>query len=165
MTQIGGSYSTSATLTSGTAVILGGGNLAVDASYNVTLTLTDTVGTVSTYNITVPSAAYIMHIKKGGKAVGFGTAAGADNTVTFGWPVKLNSPLEVSQGGTGSTAAASACSNLGAVKKAGDTMTGNLSISGYLYPSVYLLPTYNGTTNRTVFEGSVRPDRTLLSVA
>ena len=165
MTQIGGSYSTSATLTSGTAVILGGGNLAVDASYNVTLTLTDTVGTVSTYNITVPSAAYIMHIKKGGKAVGFGTAAGADNTVTFGWPVKLSEPLGVAQGGTGSTAAASACSNLGAVKKAGDTMTGNLSISGYLYPSVYLLPTYNGTTNRTVFEGSVRPDRTLLSVA
>ncbi len=35
MTQIGGSYSTSATLTSGTAVILGGGSLAVDASYNV----------------------------------------------------------------------------------------------------------------------------------
>lgn len=33
-------------------------------------------------------------------------------------------------------------------------MTGNLSISGYLYPSVYLLPTYNSTTNRTVFEGS-----------
>ena len=33
-------------------------------------------------------------------------------------------------------------------------MTGNLSISGYLYPSIYLLPTYNGTTNRTVFEGS-----------
>ena len=138
MTQIGGSYSTSATLTSGTAVILGGGNLAVDASYSVTLTLTDTVGTVSTYALVIPSAAYIMHIKKGGRAVGFGTAAGADNTVTFGWPVKLNSPLEVSQGGTGSTAAASACSNLGAVKKAGDTMTGNLSISGYLYPCYYI---------------------------
>ena len=43
-------------------------------------------------------------------------------------------------------------------------MTGNLAISGYLYPSLYLLPTYNSTTNRTVFEGSVRPDRTLLSV-
>ena len=53
MTQIGGSYSTSATLTSGTAVILGGGNLAVDASYNVTLTLTDTVGTVSTYALVI----------------------------------------------------------------------------------------------------------------
>ena len=54
MTQIGGSYSTSATLASGTAVILGGGNLAVDASYNVTLTLTDTVGTVSVYSLTIP---------------------------------------------------------------------------------------------------------------
>ena len=70
----------------------------MDASYNVTLTLTDTVGTVSTYALVIPSAAYIMHIKKGGRAVGFGTAAGADETVTFGWPVKLNKPLEVSQG-------------------------------------------------------------------
>ena len=33
-------------------------------------------------------------------------------------------------------------------------MTGNLSIQGYLYPSMYLLPYYNNTTNRTVFEGS-----------
>ena len=40
------------------------------------------------------------------------------------------------------------------MKKNGDTMTGNLAISGYLYPSLYLLPTYNSTTNRTVFEGS-----------
>ena len=138
MKQIGGSYSTSATLTSGTAVILGGGSLAVDVSYEVTLTLTDTVGTVSTYSITVPSAAYIMHIKKGGKAVGFGTAAGADNTVTFGWPVKLNNPLEVSQGGTGANNASSACGNIGAVKKSGDTMTGNLYIQSSLYPSMYL---------------------------
>ena len=40
------------------------------------------------------------------------------------------------------------------MKKTGDTMTGNLAISGYLYPSLYLLPSYNSTTNRTVFEGS-----------
>jgi len=33
-------------------------------------------------------------------------------------------------------------------------MTGNLTIQGQLYPSVYLQPTYNSTTNRTVFEGS-----------
>ena len=154
MTQIGGSYSTSATLTSGAAAILGGGNLAADASYNVTITLTDTVGTVSVYSLTIPSAAYIMHIKKGGRAVGFGTAAGADETITFGWPVKLNKPLEVSQGGTGAKNASSACANIGAVKKSGDTMSGNLYIQSSLYPSLYLQPTYNGTTNRTVFEGS-----------
>ncbi len=63
-------------------------------------------------------------------------------------------PLAVTKGGTGADSAAEACEGLGAVKKAGDTMTGNLSIQGYLYPSVYLLPTYNTTTNRTVFEGS-----------
>lgn len=41
LAQVGGSYTTSATLTSGTALILGGGNLAVDATYKATLTLTD----------------------------------------------------------------------------------------------------------------------------
>lgn len=33
-------------------------------------------------------------------------------------------------------------------------MTGNLNISTSLYPSLYLMPTSNNTTNRTVFEGS-----------
>ena len=68
---------------------------------------------------------------------------GADNTVTFGWPVRLNRALEVSQGGTGANNAASACGNIGAVKKSGDTMTGNLYIQSMLYPSLYLQPTYN----------------------
>ena len=81
-------------------------------------------------------------------------AAGSDNTVSFGWPIKLSQPLEISQGGTGANSAASAVSALGAVKKAGDTMTGNLNISSSLYPSMLLLPTNGGTTNRTVFEGS-----------
>ena len=74
--------------------------------------------------------------------------------MTFGWPLKLNTKLEVSQGGTGAGSASSACSNLGAVKKSGDTMTGNLYIQSSLYPSLYLQPTYNGTAYRTVFEGS-----------
>ena len=118
--QVGGSYATSSALTSGTGVTLGSAaNLAVDASFNATLTLRDTVGTVSTYTLTIPSISYIMHVKRGGKALGFGVAAGADNTVTFGWPLKLNTKLEVSQGGTGAGSASSACSNLGAVKKDG----------------------------------------------
>ena len=154
LAQVGGSYSTSATLTSGTAVILGGGNLAVDAVYEATLTLTDTVGSVSTYVAEIRSAAYFMHVKKGGKALGFGMAAGDDETVSFGWPVKLSSPLAVSEGGTGADTGSGACSAIGAVKKTGDTMTGSLSIKGTYYPSLYLLPTGNSTTNRTVFEGS-----------
>ena len=62
------------------------GQLAIDASYSFILKATDTVGTVTTYVGEINSAAYIMHVKKGGKALGFGTAAGADETVTFAWP-------------------------------------------------------------------------------
>ena len=162
LSQIGGSYTTSTILTSGSRVILGGGNLAMDATYSVTITATDTAGSVSTYSGEVSSAAYIMHVKKGGKALGFGMAAGADETVSFGWPLILSKPLAVAQGGTGANTAAGACNAIGAVKKSGDTMSGNLNISASLYPSICLLPNYNSTTNRTVFEGSVRPDRTLL---
>ena len=154
LSQIGGSYTTSTMLTSGSGVILGGGKLAVDATYSVTITATDTVGSVSTYSGEVSSAAYIMHVKKGGKALGFGMAAGADGTASFGWPLILSKPLAVAQGGTGANTASGACSAIGAVKKSGDTMSGNLNISTSLYPSLYLLPTYNSTTNRTVFEGS-----------
>ena len=152
--QVGGSYTTSKTITSGTANIVGAGNLASDATYQATLTLTDTVGSVTTYVVEIPSAAYIIHVKKGGRAVGFGMAAGEDKTVSFGWPVKLATPLEVEQGGTGGNSQATACAALGAVKKAGDTMTGDLNIQTSLYPSLKLKPTYNSTTNQTVFEGS-----------
>lgn len=48
----------------------------------------------------------------------------------------------------------SMCDQIGAVKKEGDTMTGNLNISTSLYPSLYLKPTSNSTTNQTAFEGS-----------
>ena len=154
LSQIGGSYTTSTMLTSGSGVILGGGNLAVDATYSVVITATDTVGSVSTYSGEVSSAAYIMHVKKGGKALGFGMAAGADETASFGWPLILSKPLAVAQGGTGANTTNGACSAIGAVKKSGDTMSGNLNIATSLYPSICLLPSYNNTTNRTIFEGS-----------
>lgn len=152
--QVGGGNIASRSVVSGTGYVLGSGSLVSDATYQTVVTITDTLGSVTTYTGEINSAAYIMHIKKGGKAVGFGMAAGEDETVSFGWPIKLTAPLEIEQGGTGASTAANACAALGAVKKTGDTMTGNLSISSNLYPSVYLLPYYNSTTNRTVFEGS-----------
>ena len=58
------------------------------------------------------------------------------------------------QGGTGGSTPASACVNIGAVRKAGDTMTGNLTVKTSLYPSLLLTPSYNGTVNRSIVEGS-----------
>lgn len=154
LSQVGGSYSTSTAITSGTGVILGGGNLAVDAVYEATFTLTDALGEISTYVAEIGSAEYVMHVKNGGKAIGFGMAAGDDETVSFGWPVKMSEPLAISEGGTGATSAALARFALGCVASTGGTMSGNLTIQTSLYPSLILKPTYNSNTNRIVFEGS-----------
>ena len=142
------------------------------SSYSVNTTnllLPQTFNALSSYDLKVRLQDYFYYIEqtvsigtkqvmmdfyKDGSGVAFGKVAETPGAVEFGWPVKLTEPLGVDQGGTDASSAASACANLGAVKKSGDTMTGNLSISGYLYPSLYLLPTYNSTTNRVVFEGS-----------
>lgn len=47
-------------------------------------------------------------------------------------------PLAVDKGGTGATNAAGARTNLGAVNRAGDTMTGNLTVTEPIAPSYYL---------------------------
>ena len=122
-------------------------------SYDLKVRLSDYFYYVE-QSVSVGTKQVLMDFYKDGNGIAFGKVAESAETVEFGWPLVLSEPLGVDQGGTGSTTASDACTSLGAVKKSGDTMTGNLAISGYLYPSVYLLPTYDGTTNRTVFEGS-----------
>lgn len=104
--------------------------------------------------VSIGTKGVIMDFLADGTGIAFGKVAETSGYAEFGWPLKLTEPLEIAQGGTGASTAAGALSALGGVKKSGDTMTGNLSIQGYLYPSMYLLPYYNNTTNRTVFEGS-----------
>ena len=123
------------------------------SSYDLKVRLQDSFYYVE-QTVSIGTKQVMMDFYKDGSGVAFGKVAETPGAVEFGWPVKLTEPLGVDQGGTDASNAASACANLGAVKKSGDTMTGNLSISGYLYPSLYLLPTYNSTTNRVVFEGS-----------
>ena len=123
------------------------------SSYDLKVRLQDSFYYIE-QTVSIGTKQVMMDFYKDGSGVAFGKVAETPGAVEFGWPVKLTEPLGVDQGGTDASSAASACANLGAVKKSGDTMTGNLSISGYLYPSLYLLPTYNGVTNRVVFEGS-----------
>ena len=104
--------------------------------------------------VSIATKQVMMDFYKDGSGIAFGKVAEQSGKVEFGWPVILSSALGIAYGGTGATTAAAALANLGGVKKTGDTMTGNLNISAYLYPSLLLLPTYNDTTNRTVFEGS-----------
>ncbi len=123
------------------------------SSYDLKVRLTDYFYYIE-QTVSIGTKQVLMDFYRSGNGIAFGKVAENPETVEFGWPLKLAEPLEVDQGGTGGTTATTACNKLGAVKKSGDTMTGNLYIFGYLYPSLYLTPTYNNTTNRTVFEGS-----------
>ena len=104
--------------------------------------------------VSIGTKGVIMDFLADGTGIAFGEVAETSGYAEFGWPLKLSEPLDIESGGTGASTAAGAIAALGGVKKSGDTMTGNLTIQGYLYPSVYLTPYYNSTTNRTVFEGS-----------
>lgn len=122
-------------------------------SYDLKIEVSDFFGTIS-QQVSIGTKKVMMDFYRDGTGVAFGKVAETSGRVEFAWPVKLSSPLPLTDGGTGANSGALACYNLGAVRKSGDTMTGNLNIQGSLYPSLKLLPTYNGTTNNTVFEGS-----------
>lgn len=122
-------------------------------SYDIKVRLTDYFYYVE-QAVSIGTKGVILDFMADGIGIGIGKVAETSGYIDCGWPLKLSTALAVAYGGTGATSAAGAIANLGGVKKTGDTMTGNLNISGYLYPSMLLLPTYNDTTNRTVFEGS-----------
>ena len=122
-------------------------------SYDIKVRLKDSFSYVE-QSVSIGTKQVIMDILADGQGIAFGKIAENSGYVDFGWPLKLSSPLSIESGGTGGTTAALARYYLGAVSKTGDTMTGNLNIQSYLYPSLYLVPYYNNTTNRTVFEGS-----------
>ena len=155
-----GAYSTAVTLTNGTASIIGNGSIDINYSFKVKFTLADQFNTIEKV-LNVGTAAFTVFFRQGGNGVAIGKVSERANAVEINpdWDIyhgstKLNGTVPISRGGTGGTTAAAARSNLGAVNKAGDTMTGNLNIQGTLYPSMLLKPTQSGQTNQTVFEGS-----------
>lgn len=123
------------------------------SSYDLKIRLQDYF-TLVEQTVSIGTKQVLMDFYHDGNGIAFGKVAENAYRVEFGWQVILTYALGIPYGGTGATTPYEALTNLGGVYKYGDTMFGNLSIQSSLYPSVYLLPTYNGTTNRTVFEGS-----------
>ena len=153
-------YSAAVTLTNGTASVIGSGSIDANYSFNVKFTLTDQFNTIEKV-LTIGTAAYTVFFRQGGNGVALGKVSERANAVEINpdWDIyhgntKLNGTVPISRGGTGAVTAPLALVALGAVAKSGDTMTGNLNIQGTLYPSLCLLPTNSGQSNRIVFEGS-----------
>lgn len=63
--------------------------------FEVVVIATDSQGLSSDILLSGPSAAYIIHIKKGGKALGLGAASGENETITCGWKLLANGGLEI----------------------------------------------------------------------
>ena len=84
-------YSTSkgntGNLTSETPVILSGYD--VSRTYTVTVTVRDTVGTVITKRINIPTETVTFHMKENGLGVAFGKYAETANLVDSAWPIKV----------------------------------------------------------------------------
>lgn len=81
---------------SGSAQVVGGGNLSPDEEYYLQLTLTDGVETI-VYQYNLYSSAYVIHFRNGGTGVAFGMAADANNTVKINpnWVLIIGNNIDV----------------------------------------------------------------------
>lgn len=81
---------------SGSAQVVGGGNLSADEEYYLQLTLTDGVTTI-VYQYLIYSSAYVIHFRNGGTGVAFGQAADANNTVKINpnWVLIIGNNIDV----------------------------------------------------------------------
>lgn len=158
---------------------------STEKEYNITVTIQDRVST-NTIKAKIPSSNFLIHIKKGGKSIGIGSAAGDDNTIKLGWKLLVKKgiefydtngnliPLPPASGGTGVSSIEGlktilGIDNLNYLPLTGGTLSGNLIINGTLYTTdtnkaITLMGnnfTYNGNDvlvlNKNVFYSSEEP--------
>lgn len=158
---------------------------STESEYNITVTIQDRVST-NTIKAKIPSSNFLIHIKKGGKSIGIGSAAGDDETIKLGWKLLVKKgiefydtngnliPLPPASGGTGVSSIEGlknilGINNLNYLPLSGGTLSGDLSINGALSTTNYNKAitlrgnnfTYNGSDvlvlNKNVFYSSEEP--------
>lgn len=157
------SYTSYVAITNGTKSVQGSGNITTTDSYVVEVRAYDTVvGTTGAVyqsrTIVNTSVAATFNLAPNGiSAAFFGLA---DNNASK--QLKVNGqvlaesmslttiPLPIASGGTNANTAADARTQLGVVAKAGDTMTGNLTISTSGTPALYVKSTVMDTTQTSM---------------
>ena len=121
---------------------------STENEYNITVTIQDRVST-NTIKAKIPSSNFLIHIKKGGKSIGIGSAAGDDETIKLGWKLLVKKgiefyntngnliPLPPASGGTGVSSIEGlkeilGINNLNYLQLSGGELTGPLTINGGL---------------------------------
>lgn len=112
-------YGAWSNLTSNVALVVGAGAILTTQSYDVRFQIQDTVGNASYPQVIVPTSDVAFNLRDGGRGVGFGKYAEADELADFDYPVKapsgeitgalavgtlsLDTPLGYANGGLPST--------------------------------------------------------------
>lgn len=78
---VGGSWSSETALASGTAKVIGGGEIDVNKSYETDISITDSFGTWHAYPPNIPTSFSTIDFRAGGKGVTIGGAAEEDGLV------------------------------------------------------------------------------------
>ena len=121
---------------------------STESEYNITVTIKDRVSK-NTIKAKIPSSNFLIHIKKGGKSIGIGSAAGDDETIKLGWKLLVKKgiefydtngnliPLPPASGGTGVSSIEGlkeilGINNLNYLQLSGGELTGPLTINGGL---------------------------------
>lgn len=120
-----------------------------ESEYNITVTIQDRVST-NTITAKIPSSNFLIHIRKGGKSIGIGSAASETvKTINLGWKLLVKkgiefyntngevAPLSPTLGGTGVNSIAGLKIALGIddskyLPLTGGSLSGDLSINGAL---------------------------------
>ena len=91
------SYGTEATLQNDTALVIG--TISADYSYQVRLTVTDTLGNSAQGIVALATQHWAMKFRPGGMGVGFGKAPEHDNCIELpaGWVIRIGNTVVVSE--------------------------------------------------------------------
>ena len=96
---MGGSYGSYSNMSSGTALVIGGGNVLTDKSYSVEMVLTDKLGRGVVYTDYIGTMSVFFKGRDGGAGAAFGKLPERDNVLDIGWDLQVRGDLYVGTAG------------------------------------------------------------------
>ena len=96
---MGGSYGSYSNMSSGTALVFGGGNVLTDKSYSVEMVLTDKLGQGVVYTDYIGTMSVFFKGRDGGAGAAFGKLPERDNVLDIGWDLQTRGDLYIGEAG------------------------------------------------------------------
>lgn len=72
-------------------------NCAINTSYTLTVSVTDTLGSSASASVTIPTASRIMNVRANKSGIAFGKFAESDNVFDIGMNTRINGELHISK--------------------------------------------------------------------